>query len=335
LSLKILIFSNRMVNMGCGMRGSLKWWVWFLIGLIIGGTLSSGIYYFLQAPVTAVRLEYVGLIELSGTIAYSESPLTLISGNVLTPSEVEQLVRQVSSDPTIKTVVLVINSPGGSAAASEEIYSMLKKLSEEKVVVSYITEYGASGGYYIALPSREIIASPHALTGSVGAVSIILNFKELMDKLGVKAETFKSGRLKDVGSAWREITDEERSLLMSMIDSIAEVFKERVREHRGTKIKDYDEVFTARPYTGVQALQAGIIDGIGSIDDAVKRACQLAGIPEDSPRRWIRPRAPSILELLLGGGTSEQAMKLNYEILLMWPLPSILEPYQITTFSNE
>jgi len=317
------------------MRRSLKWWVWLLLGLIIGATLSSGIHYFLQGPAVSVRLEYVGLIELSGTIAYSDSPLTLFSGNVLTPNDVEQLIRQVIGDPTIKTIVLVINSPGGSAAASEEIYSMLKKLSEEKVVVSYITEYGASGGYYIALPSREIIASPHALTGSVGAVSMILNYKELMDKIGVKAETFKSGKLKDVGSAWRELTDEERSLLISIVDSVADIFKERVREHRGIKINNYDEVFTARPYTGVQALQAGIIDGVGSLDQAVKRACQLAGIPEDSPRRWIRPRTPSILELLLGGGTSEQAMKLNYEVLLMWPLPSILEPRQLIPLLNE
>lgn len=304
---------------------SFKWWMWFLVGLILGAGLSSGIYYFLQASSTAKSLEYIGLIELSGTIAYSKSPLTLLSGDVITPGDVEQLVLQVSRDPTIKAVVLVINSPGGSAAASEEIYNMLKKLGEEKVLVAYITEYGASGGYYIALPSREIIASPHALTGSVGAVSIVLNYKELMDKLGVKAETFKSGRLKDVGSSWRDLTDEERNIILSMVESIADVFKERVREHRGDKIKNYDEVFTARPYSGIQALEAGIVDDIGSIDDAVKRACQLAKIPEDSPRRWIRPRTPTLLELLLSGGFSEQPMKLNYEILLMWPLPNYLE----------
>ncbi|MEM3397447.1 MAG: signal peptide peptidase SppA [Nitrososphaerota archaeon] len=304
---------------------SFKWWVWLLIGLILGVGLSSGIYYLLQASTTVKGLEYIGLIELSGTIAYSESPLTLFSGDVLTPRDVEQLILQATRDPTIKAIVLVINSPGGSAAASEEIYSMLKKLSEEKVSVAYITEYGASGGYYIALPSREIIASPHALTGSVGAVSLVINYKELMDKLGIKTETFKSGRLKDIGSSWRDLTDEERNIMLSIIGSVADVFKERVREHRGDKIRNYDEVFTARPYTGIQALEAGIIDHIGSIDDAVKRACQLAGIPEDSPRKWIRPRTPTLLELLLGGGVSEQSMKLNYEVLLMWPLPSYFE----------
>lgn len=307
----------------------LKWWAWLLVGVLIGVIISSSIFYFPTTLESSARIDYVGLIELTGSIAYSESPLTLFSGDVLTPKDVESLVNQASRDPTIKAVVLVINSPGGSAAASEEIYNILKKLSNEKVVVSYITEYGASGGYYIALPSREIIASPHALTGSVGAVSIVINYKELMDKLGIKAETFKSGRLKDIGSAWRDLTDEEKNLMMSIINDIADVFKERVKEHRGNKIRDYNEVFTARPYTGLQALQVGLIDGVGSIDDAVKRACQLAGIPEDSPRKWIRPRAPSLLELLLGGGTAEQSMKLNYEVLLMWPLPMVIEPYQL------
>ncbi len=258
----------------------LKWWVWLIVGLLIGVILSSSIFYLPKTIKSPARLSYVGLIELSGSIAYSESPLTLFSGDVLTPKDVESLVNQVSRDSTIKAIVFVINSPGGSAAASEEIYNILKKLSYEKAVVSYITEYGASGGYYIALPSREIIASPHALTGSVGAVSIVVNFKELMDKLGIRAETFRSGRLKDIGSAWRDLTDEEKNLMMSMINAIADVFKERVREHRGNKIRDYNEVFTGRPYTGLQALEVGLIDGVGSIDDAVKRACQLAGIPE-------------------------------------------------------
>ncbi|MCS7125796.1 MAG: signal peptide peptidase SppA [Aigarchaeota archaeon] len=298
----------------------LKWWVWLLIGILIGSItmLSLSISFQVSRPIN--RLEYVALVELSGSIAYSESPLTLFSGEVLTPSDVEDLVSQIRRDPTIKAVVLVINSPGGSAAASEEIYTMFKKLSEEKILVSYITEYGASGGYYIALPSKEIIASPHSLTGSVGAISIVISWKELMDKLGIKSETFKSGELKDIGSSWKDITDEERRVMTSIINSIADIFKERVREHRGGKIVDWSEVFTARPYTGLQALQVGLVDGIGSLDDAVKKARQLSGLPEDAPTKWIKPRAPTLLELLLGG-SSTRVMKLSYEVLLMWPLP--------------
>jgi protease-4 len=106
---------------------------------------------------------------------------------------------------------------------------MIKRLADDRVVIAYISGYGASGGYYIALPADEIIASPHALTGSVGAVSLVINWAELMDKLGIRAETFKSGELKDIGSAWRPMTNEERRIMQDMINKIAGIFADRVR----------------------------------------------------------------------------------------------------------
>ena len=308
---------------------ALKWWVWLLIGICIGGIVVSSVAYFLMLP-ERVGIEHVAVIQLSGTISYSESPLTLFSGETITPDRVRELIDEVEADPYAKAVVIVINSPGGSAAASEEIYQMIKKLSQERVVVAYIAEYGASGGYYISLPADRIIASPHALTGSIGAVSLVINFAELMDKLGIRAETFKSGRLKDIGSAWRPLTEEERRILQSMVDSIARVFEERVEENRGDKIRDWDEILTARPFIGMQALKLGLIDDIGNLEDAIDAARALAGLPETAPVKWIKPRKPSLLELLLGGGESK-AMKLSYEILLMWPLPTGIEPDQLIT----
>ncbi len=312
---------------------NLKWWVWLLIGLCVGAAAASALFLSFTMPMGPAQPEYVALIQLSGTISYTESPLTLLSGGTLTPSQVEDLINRVESDPFAKAVVLVINSPGGSAAASEEIYQLVKKLAESRVVIAYITEYGASGGYYIALPSDEIMASPHALTGSVGAVSLVINYAELMNKLGIHAEAFKSRKLKDVGSAWRPMTQEEKKLMQSMVNSIAKIFEERVRESRGDKIKSWDEVLTARPYLGVQAVNVGLIDEIGSLEDAVKDARTLAGLPETAPTRWIKPKAPSLLELLLGGGESE-GMKLSYEVLMMWPLPSGVNPSQLIAASR-
>jgi len=308
---------------------SFKWWIWLIVGLCIGVAASSILVLSFIKPIEPIDHEYVALIQLSGTIIYTESPLALLSGETLTPNQVEGLINRVESDPFAKAVVLVVNSPGGSAAASEEIYQLVKKLAESRVVIAYITEYGASGGYYITLPSDEIMASPHALTGSVGAVSLVINYAELMNKLGIYAETFKSGKLKDVGSAWRPMTQEEKKLMQSMVNSIAKIFEERVRESRGDKIKSWDEILTARPYLGVQAVNVGLIDEIGSLEDAVKDARTLAGLPETAPTRWIKPKAPSLLELLLGGGESEE-MKLSYEVLMMWPLPSAIDPDQLT-----
>ncbi|MCD6421127.1 MAG: signal peptide peptidase SppA, partial [Thaumarchaeota archaeon] len=270
----------------------LSWWLWLIIGVVVGSLVSSTALLMAFKPPTG-GVGYVALIPLSGTISYSESPLAIFSGETLTPDRVRGLFERVESDPQAEAVVLVIDSPGGSAAASEEIYQMVKKLAEEKVVVAYIAEYGASGGYYIALPADRIIASPHALTGSVGAVSVVMNFAELMDRLGIKAEIFKSGRLKDVGSAWRPMTPEERKLMQDMVDSIARIFERRVREARGDKIKDWGEVLTARPFLGAEAVEIGLVDEVGSLEDAVREARELAGLPEYAPTRWIKPRKPS------------------------------------------
>lgn len=299
-----------------------------MIGLVVGAGVVGAVWAAFGIGFGRAAAEYVALIELSGNIAYSESPLAIF-GETLNPEKVEELINRVEADPYAKAVVLVINSPGGSAAASEEIYRMLRDLADERTVVAYIAEYGASGGYYIALPAEKIVASPNALTGSVGAISMTINFAELMDHLGVEAEVFKSGRLKDAGNPFRPMTEEDRRLMQSLIDSIADVFQNRVREHRAGKVKDWEEVFTARPYTGVQALEAGLVDEVGTLQDAVEAARELAGLPEDTPTRWIRPRKPSLLELLLGGGEGG-GLKLSYEALLMWPLPSLPEPYHIT-----
>lgn len=305
-----------------------KWWIWLIIGLCIGALVTFAAISVVIAPPSRVGVEYVALIQLSGAISYAESPLTLLSGEILTPSDVEELLKNVESDPFAKAVVLVINSPGGSAAASEEIYQLIKRFAEDRVVIAYITEYGASGGYYIALAADEIMASPHALTGSVGAVSIVVNIAGLMDKLGIKAETFKSGELKDIGSELRSMTDEERRIVQDLVDTIARIFAERVREARGEKIRDWSEILSARPYLGIQAVEVGLIDDVGGLEDAINEARRLAGLPETTPARWIKPRAPSLLELLLGGGRS-QGMKLSYEILMMWPLPSVADQSQI------
>ncbi len=307
---------------------AIKWWIWLIVGVCIGIAITATVWSL--STVEVREIEHVALIELSGTISYSESPLAIFSGETLTPSKVESLIKMVKADPSARAVVLVINSPGGSAAASEEIYQMIKEFAEDRVVVAYIAEYGASGGYYISLPSDRIVASPNAFTGSVGAVSIIINYAELMEKLGIKAETFKSGRLKDIGSPWRDMTQEEKEVMQSIINSIARTFEERVREQRGDRIKDWDSILTARPYLGTEALELGLVDKVGSLSDAIDLARRLAGLPESAPAKWIKPQKPSLLELLLGGsGEVEKPMNLSYEALMMWPLPSIIDSSEV------
>lgn len=268
---------------------------------------------------------YLAIVELSGTISYEEGS-SFISGKTITPSNVRNILKTIEEDPNVKGVLLVINSPGGSAVASEEVYYQIKELAEKKAVVAYITEYGTSGGYMIALPSKEIIASPLSLTGSVGAVSVLINYGNLLNKLGVEVYTFKSGSFKDIGSPYRNITENEQEIFKEMVNETAKDFIEKVLENRGNKV-NLSEVVTAKPYLGKQALKIGLIDEVGSFDYAISRAKQLASLPQDAPTKIIQPPKPSVLDLLLGKNTfskvEEKPMEISYEILLMWPLPQI------------
>jgi len=114
--------------------------------------------------------------------------------------------------------------------------------------------------------------------------------------------------------------------MQSMINSIAEVFEERIKENRGDKIRDWGEILSAKPFLGTQAVKLGLIDNTGSLYDAIRTARRLAGLPETAPVKWVKPRKPTLL--VLGGGESK-AMKLSYEILLMWPLPTGIDPTQL------
>lgn len=294
-----------------------------VLGVVIAIVIFLVGYLELTGPVRSKNC--LAIIELSGEISYEKSSL-FVSGNVITPDEVRKTLEIVKEDESVKGVLLVINSPGGSAAASEEIYHQIKSLSEKKTVIAYITEYGASGGYMIALPSKEIIASPLSLTGSVGAVSILINYENLLEKIGVKAYTFKSGSFKDVGSPYRNFTKNEQELFTEMVNETAKNFIKKVVENRGNKV-NISEIATAKPYLGEQALKVGLIDEIGSFEHAVFRAKQLSGLPEDAPTKVISPSKPSILDLLLNQeifnrSFTETPMELSYEILLMWPLPA-------------
>ena len=298
-----------------------KTWFIVLVTAIVTAGAVSGIWLAVSRMSAPTYDGYVAVIKLSGNIAYQKSPISIL-GAILTPEDVEELVREVEADPYARAVVLYINSPGGSASASEEIYSILRRLSEARPMVAYISEYGTSGGYYISLAADEIIASPTSVTGSIGAVSIYVNVEGLAEKLGLRYEIFKSGRLKDIGSPYRELTDEERRILQSMVNSTAKVFIERVREVRGDKIRDWSEILTARPYLGLEAKRLGLVDDVGGLEKAISEARRLAGLPETTPYRWVKPKPPSLLDLLFGG-ESVRPLGVSFELLYMWPPPPL------------
>lgn len=224
--------------------------------------------------------ERVLLVPIRGVIMSgpAESPLGDHFGIV---QETVAQLDKAAEDKRIKAVVLVINSPGGSVVASENIYREIlryRKKSGAKVVAC-MQEVAASGGYLVSLAADRIVAQEGTITGSVGAVYLRPRFVGLMDKLGIDVDVTKSGRNKDMGSPFRPSTDEEQQLFAELIGQMGADFQAQVRQHRPQVASFMDEIATARIYTGQQAWVRGLVDEVGDLRQAIATARNLAGLP--------------------------------------------------------
>jgi len=203
------------------------------------------------------------------------------------PSMVQKVVahlKKAAKDPTIKAVLLKINSPGGSATASDILYreiSTYKQKSGVKIV-AVMMGLAASGGYYVALPADRIVAHPTTVTGSIGAVFLKPEVAGLLEKIGVDVNVSKSGRNKDMGSPFRTPTAEEEKILQGLVESMGRRFTDLLNRHRQLSPEALREVATARIYIAADAQKIGLIDRIGYIDDALEQARQLAGLEDNA-----------------------------------------------------
>jgi len=210
--------------------------------------------------------EKVGVVEVTGIITSSK----LIN---------ERIIR-FKEDASIKAVVLRIDSPGGGVGPSQEIYEEIKKLAVVKPVIVSMGSVAASGGYYIAAPAVKILANPGTITGSIGVIMEFTNVKELLDKIGLSNQVVKSGPHKDIGSPIRAMTDADRKILQSMIDDVYLQFITAVAEGRKLDLETVRHLADGRIYSGRQALEAGLVDQLGNLQDAIDVAGKLAGIAE-------------------------------------------------------
>jgi protease-4 len=281
-------------------------WVWVGVGI--------GAFLCLLAPLSCLGLtvlststgtqsgamwgEAVALIRLEGTIVSGREPESFLSttGNAFSESIVERLER-ADSDPSVKALVLRVNSPGGGIVASDEIYQGL--LGVEKPVVVSMGDTAASGGYYVSCAADEIMANPVTLTGSIGVISTVPNFEELLEKVGIEMMVFKSGPMKDELSPYREPTEEEIEHWQNITDEAYEEFLTIVAEQRDLELDKAREIADGRVYTGQRALELGLVDSLGNLPDAIDRAAELGAI-EGEPRVIEYERTPSLMEMLLG-----------------------------------
>jgi len=233
-------------------------------------------------------------------------------------TESEDIVRQIKKyreDSSIKGIVLRIDSPGGAVGPSQEIYKEVLKTTEGKKVVASMGGLAASGGYYIASAANRIFANPGTITGSIGVIMAFSNFEELMKKLGLKTTVIKSGKFKDVGSPVRELTEEERKILQSVSDDIHGQFIEAVAKGRNLKIESVKELADGRIFSGRQAKESGLIDELGTLEDAISYATKLAGIKEKAKIVQERKEKNLLLRLFKEDFSSFMPSPLNTKFL--------------------
>lgn len=220
----------------------------------------------------------VGIIYIEGVIANGQSGSAL--GGQTASEDIAATLREAARNPGLKAVVIRLNSPGGTAAAAQEIGAEVERLRKSgKKVVTSMGDTAASGAYWIAAGTDLIVANPGTMTGSIGVIMERYDLQGLYGKIGVDTETFKSGPYKDMGSSSRSSTPEEQAIFQSMIDDVYSQFVEYVAQGRHMDVPTVRDLADGRVYTGRQAKELGLVDQLGDFHDAVLLAGSLAGIP--------------------------------------------------------
>jgi protease-4 len=225
--------------------------------------------------------------------------LIRVEGVILDSQTTVGELKRFSENPSVKAIVLRIDSPGGGVVPSQEIHDAVKRVrtKSNKAVIASMGSVAASGGYYIAAATDRIVANPGTLTGSIGVIMETANVEGLLQKIGVEGVVIKSGKYKDVGSPLRKMSDEERGLLQAVMDDVHKQFIEAVAEGRAIELTDAQALADGRIFTGRQAKEARLVDELGDLEDAIQLAADVVGI-EGEPKVVEPRRRFSIRELL-------------------------------------
>lgn len=242
----------------------------------------------------------IGVIPLEGTLDDS--------GPILS-----QIV-QFREDRSIRAIVLRVNSPGGRVAPAQEIYKEIQRTTRTKRVIVSMGDVAASGGYYVAAAADRIVANPGTILGSIGVIMEFLQVQELLKKAGVGVEVLKSGEFKDIGSPHREMTAQERALMMEMLHDIQAQFIQAVAQGRKIPREEIEQIADGRVFSGKRGKELGLVDQLGNFQDAVNLAKRMTGIQGDVT--LVYPEKPSIGLLELLAETTARGMIRAFQELL-------------------
>lgn len=297
------------------------------IGLVLvvgsgdGGGLSASPENYEEEYVSGEGSDKIAVIPVEGLISPTDSG---VAGTVptTTPEGMRDALAQAEEDESVKAVILEINSPGGGVTASDRMYQDVLdfKESSEKPVLASMGTTAASGGYYIAMAADEILAGETTLTGSLGVILQLPNFTETADKIGFKQNIIKSGEFKDMGSQFRDVTPQEREIFQEIVDENYDEFVEVIVEGRDLSEKRVRELADGRIYSGKQAQELDLVDGLGDLEEATKSARQKADVSEATVIRYVQtpgfasflqayltPKEPEAVQIMKAAGVNLKA----------------------------
>jgi protease-4 len=244
--------------------------------ILIGLALVLSLFFVEPAaPVPMSLAGKIALIPIKGDITM-EDPGTF--SGYLSNDDIVEAIKLADADPTIGAIVFEINSGGGSIVAAKQITQAIQNC--DKPTIAYISEVGASAAYYIAASTDEIMADEDSITGSLGVIAVFPNIKGLMEKLGIEVVMMHEGEFKTMGNMFEDFNGEAKEIMQSILVDTYQRFKNDIREFRGEKLNPvrFEEIADGRILSGHQALQYGLVDSLGTKEDALDKAAELAGI---------------------------------------------------------
>jgi protease-4 len=274
----------------------------------------------------------VAVVVAEGTILPGKSE----SGdNIIGSESFIKEMKRAREDEEVKAVVVRINSPGGSFQASDAMWREIRLTAESKPVIASMSDYAASGGYYLAMACDTIVAQPHTITGSIGIFSVLFDASGLLNnKIGITFDQIKTGEVGDLITVTRPLTEQERGIWQTRTEEVYETFTGKAAQGRGVPIDSLKKVASGRVWTGSQAEQRKLVDVVGNFEDALAIAVKSAGLADDYKVRYYPQYTPSFVEQIISqideqdkSSTLEQELGAYYHLYEYW---KVVRSYQGT-----
>jgi protease-4 len=259
----------------------------------------------------------VAIVYAEGAIVDGDSASDFFGGNYIGSRTLRRQLHDLGKDEDVKAVVLRVNSPGGSGSASDHIWREIQRVKEKKPVVISMSDYAASGGYYIAMAGSHIVAEPGTLTGSIGVFGGKMNFAGLYEHVGLNLHTTQRGRYANLLSSTSGFDELERAKFRSFLESFYRIFVSKAAEARGKSYDELHAVAQGRVWTGKQALELGLVDQLGGLEDAVIKAAELASLPGDDLRITRLPERKGFLDQLVEDLEGPREVRISTETGLL------------------